>query len=130
LFGKDHTNFSNYIHPGQFLFIKGAVKNRFGQVDNYRFLPNYMELLSEIRAKFCKGIKVRINTKLLSPKIIDQLEETFVANKGNSNIYFQIFDSEERVSSESFSRKYKIDPNNELLAALDDLEGVEYKIVS
>ncbi len=130
LFGKDHTNFSNYIHPGQFLFIKGSVKNRFGQVDNYRFLPNYMELLSEIRAKFCKGIKLRINTKLLSAELINQLETTFTANKGNSNVYFQVFDAEEKISSESFSRKYKIDPNNTLLSTLGELEGVEYKIIS
>ncbi|MBC7487269.1 MAG: DNA polymerase III subunit alpha [Cytophagaceae bacterium] len=130
LFGKDHASFSNYIHPGQFLFIRGAVKNRFGQPDSWRFTPTYMELLSEIRAKFCKGIKLKINTQKLTSQLVNQLEETFIAHKGASNVYFQIFDTDERISTESFSRKYKIDPNNTLLNTLGEMAGIEYKILS
>ncbi|HSZ72858.1 MAG TPA: hypothetical protein VK750_09280, partial [Cytophagaceae bacterium] len=100
------------------------------QPDSWRFTPTYMELLSEIRAKFCKGIRLKLNTQKLTSQLVAQLEETFTANKGTCNLYFQIIDAEERISTESFSRKYKIDPNNSLLNALSEMEDVEYKILS
>ena len=38
-------------------------------------------------------------------------------------------DSEEKMMVELMSRKYKVNPDNNLLEALDELDEVTYKIV-
>lgn len=127
LFGEDFIKFQNYLLQGQFLYIKGKVQKRFGE--QWELKVNNIQLLPEIRDKMVRAIAVSVNINQLNTSIIDKLEQTIQHYPGKCNVNFNVFYEEEKISFEMTSKKYRINPCNEILDILAEIEGVACKLL-
>lgn len=130
MFGEEYMKFRHLIVPGGFIYMKGKVEERYNQPGLWEFRPMHIELLSEIREKLCKGISLNIDLNALNDKLIQQMNEIFNSNIGESIVRMNLIDTVENLQVETLSRKVKVHPSNELFDELKTLEGVSCKVLS
>ncbi|MCS6824658.1 MAG: DNA polymerase III subunit alpha [Cytophagaceae bacterium] len=130
LFGEEYLKYEHLLKQGEFLFIKGKTEPRRNNPDELEFRPTFIQLLADVRAKWCKAILVMIELANITSYLIDELEELFLKHKGNSLLRICVHDNMSLTEVEMFSRKIKIDPCDELLNKLNRLPGVHYKLIS
>jgi DNA polymerase III subunit alpha len=127
LFGEDYIKFNQYIEIDRFLYLKGQIKPRWNQEDNYEFKIGSIQLLAEIRKKLSKELKVNIQLDKIDNSLIENIQEIISQHPGDLGLTVSIVDTETSVTM--ISRKNRIDPTNLLLAELADLEGVNVRLV-
>ena len=122
LFGKDHVAFSNYLMEGQFLFIRGRVQSRWSGND-LEFKPIEMQLLSEIKEKRFKEVNLKLELKEIDEPLIAEILNVSQAFPGKFDLRFNVYDSDERLDLQLFSRKTKVDINKKVYQQLRELCG-------
>lgn len=127
LFGEDYLKLAHYIRPGEFLYIKGKVQQRYNSEDQWELKPVNIQLLSDIRSKLCKDLIINIDINNLKTNTVAKLEDLFGAYNGSCNVRFMFYDTMENISVEMFCRKYKIEPNNDLLNELRLMDELKFK---
>ena len=130
LFGEDYVKFKQYFMTGWFVFISGAVIQKKWSTENeLEFKINSITLLSEVRGRMIKGLKVNINLDDLTLDLMEKLEIITAKYKGDAKLYIEVLDKQENISLELFSKKIKVDPSAELIKELNLLPEVAYKIM-
>lgn len=130
LFGEDYVKFKQYFMTGWFLFINGGVvQKKWGNDNELEFKINSISLLSEVRGRMIKGLKVNINLDDLTLDLMEKLESITAKYKGDAKLYIEVMDQQENISLELFSKKIKVDPSAELIKELKLLPEVAYKIM-
>ncbi len=130
LFGEDYVKFKQYFMTGWFVFISGAVIQKKWSTENeLEFKINSITLLSEVRGRMIKGLKVNINLDNLTLDLMEKLEIITAKYKGDAKLYIEVLDKQENISLELFSKKIKVDPSAELIKELKLLPEVAYKIM-
>ena len=119
---KDYPKFAAYCKPESFLYIRGNLAPRYGKPDELEFKPFDFKLLSEIRETFCQGILLEVPISKLSPEFTEKLEKSIAKNTGKSELKLLIYDPNENISFEMFSRKYNVNPSNDFLEELEKME--------
>jgi len=123
LWSKEYMEFKSYCSIGEFIFVQGKVQTRkYGDQSQYEFKPTSFSLLSELRRKMCKGIKIDMPLDKMNTLLMDNLEKVVTKNAGNFKLEVLIHEPTENISFKMFSRKYKIDPSNEFLKELKKME--------
>ncbi|MFN6944246.1 MAG: DNA polymerase III subunit alpha [Cytophagaceae bacterium] len=130
LFGEDYMKHAHLIKPGEFLFMKGKVQQRFHTSDQWEFKPTNIQLLQDIRVKLCRNMQISLAMNSLNLQLIDSIENIFKENPGSCEIKFLLNENQEQMNIELGCRKYKIEPNNTFLEKLNLLEGINYKFSS
>lgn len=129
LFGDDYVKFKEYFMPGWFLYINGSVGSKRWAEDELEFKIHGMTLLSEIRGKMVKGLRVNINLDDLTMDLMDKLHKITEKHKGDAKLYFDVIDRKENIALELFSKKFSIDPNSEMIKELKEIPEVMYKVI-
>ncbi len=130
LFGENHVKFANYLQEGGFIFIKGKYEPRFyNSTDQFEFKPVQMQLLSEMRQKLCKGVQLNLDLTRMDAKVISRLAELAKNYPGDCELRISLSDSQEKMHVEGKSRLYRINPSNELIKQIEEMEGVGYRLV-
>lgn len=127
LFGEDYIKFNQYIEIDRFLYLKGQIKPRWNQEDNYEFKIGSIQLLAEIRKKLSKELKVNIQLDKIDNNLVDNIQKIINQHPGELGLTVSIVDSETSVTM--ISRKNRVDPTNLFLNELADIEGVNVKLV-
>lgn len=128
LFGEDYIKFNQYIEIDRFLYIKGQIKPRWNQADNFELKIGSIHLLAEIRQKMSKELKVSMRLEHVNQSVTQKLKALFEEHKGNIPLTMALFEMEEKVELTMISRKIKINPSNELLEQLTDIDGLMVKL--
>ncbi|MBL4755167.1 MAG: DNA polymerase III subunit alpha [Flavobacteriales bacterium] len=128
LFAEDYLKMRHFLKPKEFLFISGKVELRYRSEDNWEFKAYNIELLSEIRAKLGKSITMQLSLEDVSDSFVEEITNLVNANVGQCTLNFQVGDKEENNYVEMHSSKFKVDINDEFLASVKELSGVEYKL--
>ena len=130
LFGEDYVKFKQYFMTGWFLFLSGAVvQKKWGSENELEFKINSITLLSEIRGKLIKGLKVNINLNDLTYEVMEKLEAITAKYKGDAKLYIEVVDQQENISLELFSKKFTIDPSADLIKELKAMPELAYKVM-
>lgn len=130
IFGDDYVKFKQYFMTGWFLYLTGAVvQKKWGNENEIELKINSISLLSEVRGKMIKGLKVNINLDDLTYELMEKLEAITSKYKGDAKLYIEVFDQRENITLELFSKKYTIDPSAELIQDLKGIPEVMYKVV-
>jgi DNA polymerase-3 subunit alpha len=130
LFGEDYVKFKQYFMTGWFLFLSGAVvQKKWGGENELEFKINSITLLSEIRGKLIKGLKVNINLNDLTYDVMEKLEAITAKYKGDAKLYIEVVDQQENISLELFSKKFTIDPTADLIKELKAMPELAYKVM-
>jgi DNA polymerase-3 subunit alpha len=118
------------MNIGWFLFIEGAVvKNTWGQQNVEAKIRN-IDLLNELGVKRSKGVKLKINSTDLTESMIGMIETVCKEYAGNTPLYLKILDDKENISLELLSRKFRVNPVNDMAIQMRKAGLVEVEVFS
>ncbi|HTF82702.1 MAG TPA: hypothetical protein VL947_13290, partial [Cytophagales bacterium] len=142
LFGNDYVKFANYLIPENFLMIKGnfdldyrkkaILKDNPNEAvleTDYRFNPVDIQLLSEVKDKYFKGIKISFPVEELSTAFIDKIETALKGHHGVGTVQFKLVSTKEKLNVDLKTSKIKVNPSNELVKELENLGNLAVEIV-
>ena len=127
LFGDDYVRLGQYIEVGRFLHITGKTQNRWNS-DNLEFKPATIRLLTEMREKYCKELRVSLTLDVLNAQLVARINELVGAHPGTCTLSLNVVDPAERIEVSLQSRTMKVFPANSFLRALQAMEGVSCKV--
>lgn len=129
LFGEDYVKFKEYFMTGWFLFLTGQVVGKKWAENELEFKITNIMLLSEVRGKMVKGLRVNIDLDDLTYDLMEKLQSITEKYKGDAKLYFDVVDRKENISLELFSKKFSIDPSAEMINELKEIPEVVYKVI-
>ncbi|PTB97252.1 DNA polymerase III subunit alpha [Marivirga lumbricoides] len=130
LFGDDYLAYKNFMETGWFVYVSGRVARKKWGDGALEFKISNFELLSELRNKRSKGLKITIDLQDINEALITELDNLCQTFKGECNVQIQITDKNAGFLVDAMSRKYKINPTNELISGLRRLPELSYKILT
>jgi DNA polymerase-3 subunit alpha len=133
LFGDSYQSFRTSVLAGDLIFLKGKIGERYGQADNLELKVNSIQLLSELRDKLARHLTINLNLNDVTDNFIEKINILIQENAKqdhvkNCSLIFTVEDPEDKMEVKMLSRKVKINPNNDFLAALDALAKLRYKL--
>ena len=125
IFGDDYVKFREHLVEGWFLYIKGQVQeNRFR--GGMEFKITLVELLTDVKEKLARRLRILLDLERLDEDLGRAVADLVEAHPGNTGLTFEIF--EEGKALEMPARHTKVALDKALVAGLDALEGVRWKI--
>jgi DNA polymerase-3 subunit alpha len=129
LFGEDYLKFRNFMNIGWFVFVEGAVvKNNWGQ-QNIEFKIRNIDLLNEIGVKRSKGVQLRLNATEITQDFIGKIEDVCQEYSGNTPLFVKIRDEQENISLELLSRRFRVNPVNDMVKKMKKVGEVEVEVM-
>lgn len=123
LWSEDYMKFKAYLMPGLFLFVEGSVVRKSWGDQELEFKIRGIDLLNELAGKRVQGLALRCSLDDVSESLIENLENLFKKNSGNSNLKLYVRD-ETGMQTELLARSARIKVNNELVKELKRLVEV------
>ena len=127
LFGEDMAKFKSFLTPGWFLFVKGKVQTRWNKEDDFELKISSIQLLSELKDKMVKAVTLSVDAQKVDSVFVDQMQLLFDKHKGNCIVKMNLVEKNRKWSVGTFSKKYKIKLDNELLESFDEME-INYQL--
>ncbi len=128
LFSTDYVNFSKFFAEGYFLMIKGKVQPNPYRDNELEFKVKHIDLLNHVREEGIQSITLRVSADQVAPGLIEQLTRALGRKKGKASLKFCVYDRNERMSIELFSRSRKVAITEELLMFLSQHPEIEYSV--
>ncbi|SKC48795.1 DNA polymerase III subunit alpha [Ohtaekwangia koreensis] len=129
LFGEDYLKFKNFMNTGWFLFIEGSVvKNSWGQ-QNVEFKIRNIDLLNEIGIKRSKGVQLKVNAKEITKDLIGKIEDVCQEFSGNTPLYLKIRDEQENIYLDVMSRRFRVNPINDMVKKMKKAGELDVEVV-
>ena len=132
LFGDDYINNKGFFSVGLHLMMRGRVQQKKRWNDDSPIELEYkiynIELLSEVKDKLSKGIKLSFYLNSLTPQFVDDIENLVSEFKGNKELKISIIDEENNINVDALSRKYRVNPSQDFFDKLDKMIGLHYKL--
>jgi len=129
LFGEDYVKFKQYFMTGWYLFLTGVVSQKKWADNELEFKINSIMLLSEVRGKMIKGLRVNIDLDDLTYDLMEKLQAITEKYKGDAKLFFDVIDRKENISLELFSKKFSINPSADMIKELKEIPEVIYKVI-
>jgi DNA polymerase-3 subunit alpha len=129
MFSKDYIGFKNYFAKGYYLLIKGRVQENPWRKDRneLEFKINYIQMLSQLRDEGFKNISLKIPLSYISDSLIMDLEQ-YTDKNGKILLKFLIYDHENNISVDMFSRTRKVNLSDDFIRYLEENQEIEYKV--
>jgi DNA polymerase-3 subunit alpha len=129
LFNLDYVTFKNFFTPGYALMIRAVVQLRqFGNTNELELKIKNITMLPDVREELIKSIMLRIPIGIVTPDIIDDLKRIVNNEPGKAALRFNIYDAEENINIEMFSRKQRVTVSDELLGYLASRPEIEFRL--
>jgi DNA polymerase-3 subunit alpha len=130
LFGKDYEDYRKYLNEGYSLLIKGSVQPNQWKKESteVEFKIKSMILLNNAREELVRNISLRISLIDLNEKIISEIKNQSDQNKGKTTMKFNIYDEQEGLSIDLFSRNSSVTITDELIEFLNAHPEIEYRV--
>ena len=125
LFQENYLRFKHFMEPGTFIIIKGRIETTRWRKE-LEFVVHGMELLQGLREKKAKNIEIKLPASSVDETLIKGLQEVLMDSevKGNCRVKFTVYDPLEKIQVVLPSRSIMVNPTNELLKKLEDLNIV------
>jgi DNA polymerase-3 subunit alpha len=130
LFNKDYENFRKYMYDGYSLLIKGSVvENTWKNTPDLELRIKNIYLLSSVRDELVRNIHIKLPIDMVNDVFISEFSG-LVQNggHGNVNLKIMVFDPDENIAVEMFSRSRKVDLNDEFIDYLMKNTEFEFKL--
>lgn len=130
LWSEDYLKYKSFLMPGIFLFIEGSVLRKTWGDMSLEFKIRSIDLLNEIGVKRAKGLQIKMATTNISTELIDQIEKLCAEFTGTCPLYLKIQDEREKVNLELLSRKFRVNPVNEMMVKFKKIKEVSLEVVA
>jgi len=129
LFGEDYLKYKTFMTQGWFLFIEGSiVKNSWGQ-QNVEIKIRNIDLLNELGLKRTKGVQLKVNAKEITRDLIGKIEDVCQQYSGNTPLYFKVKDEQENINLELLSRRFRINPINDMVSKMKKMPEIDVEVI-
>jgi len=128
LFSNDYINFGRYFTQGLSLLLKGKIQPKFKKGDELEFKISSADILSNVKEKMIKCISVKIPVSELSDDFIEEIYTVSESCKGKTILKFLVYEPDNKVWLELFSRSHKIMLTRKFLDFLEKNPEIEFKI--
>lgn len=128
LFGNDYINYSKYGKVGLSIYVKAKVQPHKYKSGILELKIISIELLSDIANLLIEKITFQMQLESLSLSLVDNLASFISSNQGNCPLNFEIFNGNENLKIDLFSKTHKIDINKNTISILENLDGIKFKI--
>lgn len=122
MWSEDYLRFKHLISPGQMLFIKGAMKPRFGNMDQYEFKVNQMMLLSDVRERLLNEVTLTVRAEQFQNGFLQDFQKVVEQHKGNVVLKINIRDDEQKLQVKGVSTRFKVTMENEMIKQLQEMD--------
>ncbi len=131
LFSQDYLKFKPMLEKGWFLYISASVQNRWNSEELELKIHN-IEHLSEVREKMTKGLELNVRLEDVNSIIIDEIERIASMFPGKCILKLSLAGvyEDSAINLEMLSRKFAIDPNDELIKELKTMEEIDFRIIA
>ena len=86
-FSDDYVKFKNFFEEGWFLYLKGKMRNKWNNSDEFEYKIDDISLLSKVREKMIKELHLKINLDDLKKETVEDLDKKFKdMNNGNCHL--------------------------------------------
>ena len=116
------------MKEGYFLYIKGRIVPRKFGPESYELKVGTVELLPDVKNTLLQSITITVLIDELSDELINDLYTMMRECPGNTEVYFNVKDSEGQCHADLKSRSLKISVQKELINYIKNREGLDYKI--
>ena len=132
IFGEEYLKFRHFLIPNSFIYVRVFVKEGWvnrdtGKKGEPRIQYNHFQLLHDVMESQAKKLTVQMPIHDLAEKRITILKDLFKSHKGDKQLHFTLYDTEDEVKLNMPSRKTKVAISKELLNQLKE-EEVSYKL--
>jgi DNA polymerase-3 subunit alpha len=107
--------------------VRGTVKQRFNS-DYYEFKVTQIELLSEVRKTYIKSITLNLPIHKINRTVIEGIDTLAKNNKGKTLLKFNVYDEENNMNIQMFSRTTKINLSDNFLNFFEKELDITYRI--
>ena len=129
VFNRDYVNFKNYFTKGYAIMINALVQQRpFGNRDEYELKIRRILMLTEVKEEMIKSISLQVPLEKVSDDFINKLSEYTTSKNGHAMLRLLIYDKDEKINVEMFSRSQKINITDNFLKFLLNEQDIEFKL--
>ncbi len=129
MFGDDYLKFKEYMMQGWFLFVTGSVVAQKWGNNRMEFKIRSLDLLNDVRDKKAHGVELFVNLNDINQQIVGQIEDICASHKGQCSLRVNLVDASEDLQVELMSRKYKVDPSDDLLDKIKKIPEVKCRLL-
>ncbi|MFN5182787.1 MAG: DNA polymerase III subunit alpha [Bacteroidota bacterium] len=129
LFGEDYIKYKNYLENEMALHVRARVQERYNQPGNLEVKISKMQLLSDIKDREFKSIKIKIGVNDLNADLLEQVD-ALIKNHSNGkcNLEVTVDDPSENMSVKLFSKTIKVNLDSDFLDELTRMKNVEFEL--
>lgn len=117
LFGNDYVNLRNYLIENSFLFVRARVQTREWPKDSTELEVKIQKLepLTEIKDKMLRAIVLNLDINRIGEELVTNLQP-YLTKTGGALLNIKVYDREQNMAVNLFSKQYKVVPNKEWLS--------------
>lgn len=132
IFGEEYLKWRHFLVPNSFIYGRVLVKEGWtnretGKKSEPRLQYNSIQLLHDVMENHGKKLTLSFPLSDLKDGRIDSLKNLIKAHKGEKQLFFVVYENDEKIRLTMPSRKHKINISKELLDELER-EQVSYKL--
>ncbi len=132
IFGEEYLKFRHFLMINSFVYVRAYVKEGWvnrdtGKKGDPRLQFNDFKQLQDVMEAFARKLTIKLNLDKLQESRIQTLKDTLNMHKGDHPLSFEVYEMEEEIKLQLFSRKQKVKINSELLSELEAHE-IHYKL--
>ncbi len=120
LFSEDYLRFKHFLVPDTFLHIKAKAQKRWNN-EELEIKISSIQLLDELRDKLSKKITIQLSIHEFDDIAVENFKAIFAKYPGSCIIEFEVYDEKAMNYIELPSKKWKVNPSNELINELKQL---------
>jgi DNA polymerase-3 subunit alpha len=129
LFSDDYLKYKKFFEHGWFLYIKGSIQPQRWKNDELDFKILGIDLLAEVRDKYCDGIKIKISAKTIDDEMIEKFLSIVKGNSGKCSLIVNVWDETEKINIDLFSRKLRVSSNDSFIRSVEEMPGMELELI-
>ena len=122
LFGKDYENYRKYFYQGYTLLIKARVEPRMYNENEFEVRVKSMAMLHDVKSEMVKSLTLKVPLNNITPELVTELRAATDKHQGKVILKMKIFDPEEKMAIDFFSRGIRINLDNELLQFFEEMD--------
>ena len=122
LWREDFLKWKSFMTNGLFVCIKGNIVPHRYRAGEFNFQISAIEMLSEMRKKKAKSLDLRVSSKSVDQRLIDEVYKLFSDNSGTTPIKFKVYDTAHNMEIEMPSRSMRVDLTDELVKSLKEYD--------
>jgi DNA polymerase-3 subunit alpha len=124
VFSDVYDRYGGILEKNARIVVTGEKDDRRGKI---QIIAKSFERIENLREKFQHqmALSLDIDTYILSVKDLQKMAGLFEQNRGETNVEFNVLSAKAKRPFAMHVRKFVVEPNNELMAGLKTLLGVD-----